>query len=236
LLADSPLDDTKRDNIAFSAYAFEHMTRRHIVIADDQLLIRAGIAALIGSLQEYVIDAACADGTEALTAIRRAQPDIALLDIAMPGLSGIEVTRAIRELDGDMKILILSSIDRREIVDQALQAGADGYLLKDFILDDLQQALAAVVDGKGFLSPSLAGTAALQAPGAGELGRNPRLTARQIEILRLVASGKTSKEIARDLGISPKTVEFHRAGLMERLGVHDVTALTRYAIQAGVVS
>jgi len=211
------------------------MNKVHIVLADDQLLIRAGICALIDVLPGYQVDAACSDGIEALAEIRRHTPDIALLDIAMPGLSGIEVAKAIRQFDGNMKILILSSIDRQDIVEQAIAAGINGYLLKDFILTELQHAFGSVLEGKFFLSPKLE---EIQIQRDQEEVATPvtRLTARQTEILRLVASGRTTKEIARELGISPKTVEFHRAGLMQRLGVHEVTALTRYAIQAGVVS
>lgn len=211
------------------------MKKTRIVLADDQLLVRAGIRALLEALPDCQIDAECADGLQAVAEIRRLMPDIALLDIAMPGLNGIEVSQAIRQFDRRIKILILSSIDRKEVVDQALAAGIDGYLLKDFVLDELRQALDAVLTGRTFLSPKirdLHGQRSLE----GQTGSTTSLTARQTQILRLVASGMTSKEIARDLGISPKTVEFHRARLMERLAVHDVTALTRYAIQVGVVS
>lgn len=211
------------------------MKKTRIVLADDQLLVRAGIRALLEALPDCQIDAECADGLQAVAEIRRLMPDIALLDIAMPGLNGIEVSQAIRQFDRRIKILILSSIDRKEVVDQALAAGIDGYLLKDFVLDELRQALDAVLTDRTFLSPKirdLHGQRSLE----GQTGSTTSLTARQIQILRLVASGLTSKEIARDLGISPKTVEFHRARLMERLAVHDVTALTRYAIQVGVVS
>lgn len=211
------------------------MKNTRIVLADDQLLIRAGICALIEALPGCQVEAACADGNEAIAQIRRLRPDVALLDIAMPGLSGIEVSRAVRQFDQKIRILVLSSIDRAEIVTQALSAGVDGYLLKDFIMSELQEAIDAVVSGRSFLSKKL--TEALQQrEGNIDGARAVNLTARQTEILGLVASGKTTKEIARELGISPKTVEFHRAGLMERLGVHDVTALTRYAIQSGMVS
>lgn len=211
------------------------MKNTRIVLADDQLLIRAGICALIEALPGFKVEAACADGNEAIAQIRRLRPDVSLLDIAMPGLSGIEVSRAVRQFDQNIRILVLSSIDRAEIVNQALSAGVDGYLLKDFILSELQEAIDAVVSGRSFLSKKL--TEALQqCDGNVDRARPVNLTARQTEILGLVASGKTTKEIARELGISPKTVEFHRAGLMERLGVHDVTALTRYAIQSGMVS
>ncbi len=210
------------------------MKTTRIVLADDQLLIRAGIRALVETLPGYLIEAECADGHQAIAAIRRLQPDVVLLDIAMPGPSGIEVAKAIRQFDQETRILVLSSIDRQEIVEQALAAGVNGYLLKDFILTELQQALSKVLSGESFLSPKIMGMA-LQANHEYGSGRLAQLTARQTEILRHVASGRTTKEIARDLGISPKTVEFHRSRLMERIGVHDVTGLTRFALQTGIV-
>lgn len=217
------------------AHSVPGMKKIRIVLADDQLLVRAGVRALLETEPAYQLDAECADGLEAIAAIRRLQPDIALLDIAMPGLSGIEVSKAIRQTDPTVKILILSSIDRHESVEQALAAGVNGYLLKDFILDELHQAFTAVIAGKRFLSRRVQQTLD-QHHLDGENGHTAGLTARQTEILRFVASGRTTKEIARDLGISPKTVEFHRAQLMEKLNVHDVTALTRFAIQTGIVS
>lgn len=204
-----------------------------VVLADDQLLIRAGIRALVETLPGYRIEAECADGHAAIAAIQRLQPDVVLLDIAMPGPSGIDVARTIRRADPDTRILVLSSIDRPDIIEQALDAGVNGYLLKDFVLGELQQALEMVLSGQSYLSPKIQGMS--RRPGLGGNGNGTLLTPRQTEILRLVASGRTTKEIARDLGISPKTVEFHRGRLMERIGVHDVTGLTRFALQTGVV-
>jgi DNA-binding NarL/FixJ family response regulator len=204
-----------------------------IVLADDQLLIRAGIRALVETLPGYRIEAECADGHEAIEAIRRLRPDVVLLDIAMPGPSGIEVARTIRRSDPDTRILVLSSIDRPDVIEQALDAGVNGYLLKDFVLGELQLALEMVLSGQSFLSPKIREMPLR--PGPGSNANGSLLTARQTEILRLVASGRTTKEIARDLGISPKTVEFHRGRLMERIGVRDVTGLTRFALQNGVV-
>mgnify|MGYP001210819919 FL=1 len=204
-----------------------------IVLADDQLLIRAGIRALVETLPGYRIEAECADGHEAIEAIRRLRPDVVLLDIAMPGPSGIEVARTIRRSDPDTRILVLSSIDRPEIVEQALDAGVNGYLLKDFVLGELKQALESVLSDQSFLSPKIQEMPLRLGLGSNAAGSS--LTPRQTEILRLVASGRTTKEIARTLGISPKTVEFHRGRLMEKIGVRDVTGLTRFALQTGVV-
>jgi DNA-binding NarL/FixJ family response regulator len=210
------------------------MKTTRIVLADDQLLIRAGIRAIIETLPGYLIEAECADGHETIAAIRKLQPDVVLLDIAMPGPSGIEVARAIRQFNQGTRILVLSSIDRQEIVEQALAAGVNGYLLKDFVLAELIQALVMVLDGGTFLSPKLKAMS-LRSETECDSGRGTRLTTRQTEILRHVASGRTTKEIARELGISPKTVEFHRSRLMEKIGVHDVTGLTRFALHTGIV-
>jgi len=204
-----------------------------IVLADDQLLVRAGIRALLESLPGYTVVAECANGTEVPATISAAEPDVLLLDIAMPGPSGIEVAQTLRNRDSGLYILVLSSIERREIVEQALDAGVNGYLLKDFLLDELQEALSTVLAGQCFLSPKI--REIVRRGEANDNDRNERLTPRQVEILRLVAGGSTTKEIARQLEISPKTVEFHRARLMQRIGVHDVTGLTRFAFQNGLI-
>jgi len=151
----------------------------------------------------------------------------------MPGLNGIELSAELRRRDLRIAILILSAIDTPETVHQAFDAGANGYLHKDFLLDELKLAIAAVLDGQRFLSAKLQ---LIMENHASRTVDSSGLTPRQAEILRFVASGKTTKEIARTLGISPKTVEFHRARLMERLDVHDVTALTRFAVQRGLIS
>lgn len=205
-----------------------------IILADDQLLIRAGIHALLDSLPECELVAECSDGHQAIAAVLQHKPDVILLDIAMPGPTGIEVARAIRLVDQETRILMLSSIDRRETIEEAMQAGADGYLLKDFVLAELLAALAAVRNGQRYLSPRIE-QLRLEPTASSNPASKTLLTARQLEVLRMVASGKTTKEIARLLCISPKTVEFHRGRLMERIGAHDVTGLTRFALQNGVL-
>jgi DNA-binding NarL/FixJ family response regulator len=211
------------------------MKTTSIVLADDQLLVRAGIRALLETLPGCTVTAECADGLSALADIERLQPDIAILDIAMPGLSGIELSAELRRRERKLGILVLSGIDTPETIDQAFAVGVNGYLHKDFLLDELKQAVAAVLAGDGYLSPKLQQVMENRGKAGTSDGDNG-LTKRQLEILRLVASGRTTKEIARTLGISPKTVEFHRARLMERLGVHEVTALTRFALQRGLIS
>jgi DNA-binding NarL/FixJ family response regulator len=202
-----------------------------IILADDQLLVREGMRALLDTLPHYEVVADCADGAAAVDAVGRLHPDAAILDIDMPGISGIEATQQIHAANPGVEILILSAIDRREIIEQALNAGASGYLHKDFVLDELRFALDAVLAGSRYLSPRIRERLSNEPDGAISAG----LTSRQTEILRLVASGLTNKEAARALSISPKTVEFHRAQIMHKLGANDVTALTRYAMQHGLI-
>jgi DNA-binding NarL/FixJ family response regulator len=211
------------------------METYRILLADDQLLVRAGIRALLEALPGYAVVAECEDGERTLEAAQRLRPDAIVLDIAMPGLSGIEVARRVKAFDPGIKILILSVMDRQEVVDQALAAGVEGYLLKDFILAELQLALGTVLGNGRYLSPRLQ-ERLIHRVIEGGVTTPLSLTPRQMEILRLVAMGKTTKEVARELAISPKTVEFHRAQLMEKIGVHDVTGLTRYAVRHGLIS
>ncbi len=210
------------------------MEKITILLADDQLLVRAGIRALLESQPGHQVVAECENGPDAVAAIETLKPRVAVLDIAMPGMSGIEVAQRVRGFDPDIKILVLSGIERQEVVEQALAAGVNGYMLKDFALAELQLALKTVLRNGRFLSPRLQERLIGRMLEGGTAGA-VRLTARQTEILRLVASGRTTKEIARALDISPKTVEFHRAQLMEKLGVREVTGLTRYAMQNGLV-
>lgn len=205
------------------------MDTKRIILADDQLLVRAGIKALLDTLSRYAVIAECAEGQQAVDVTRRFRPDMVILDIDMPGLCGIAAARQIHQFDPGIKILILSAIDRQEVVDQALNAGASGYLYKDFILDELRLSLDTILGGGIFLSPHIRERLS-------PLATASALTPRQTEILRMVASGLTTKEMARTLGISPKTVEFHRAQVMDRIGVRDVAGLTRYALQQGMIA
>lgn len=209
--------------------ADDHMPQTRTLLVDDHLLARAGIRALLESLPGYSVIGECADGIEAVSMAKTLSPDLILLDLMMPGLSGIEVARHIRSFNHDTKILMLSVVDRQESAEKALDAGVNGYLAKDFIFQELADALASVRERGHYISPRLqpspAGSDGADKPTA------PALTARQLEILKRVASGMTTKTIARDLGISPKTVEFHRSQLMQRVGLRDVAGLTRYALQ-----
>jgi DNA-binding NarL/FixJ family response regulator len=208
-----------------------------LVIADDHRLVRAGIRALLEGLEGVTVVAEAGDGRAALALVQSQRPDVLLTDIAMPQMNGLELAgRVAREFPAT-RVLLLSMHASEEYASRALQAGASGYLLKDSALAELELAVRAVARGETYLSPAVS-----QHVIADYLGRiggaRPRpgpLTPRQQEVLRLIAEGHTTKGIARRLAISVKTVEAHRAQLMERLGIRDVAGLVRYAIRIGLI-
>jgi DNA-binding NarL/FixJ family response regulator len=209
-----------------------------IVLADDHRLVRAGIRSLLEDIKGAEVVAEAEDGREALRLIEKHQPDIALLDIGMPGLGGLEVAAQTAELSPRTRVVILSMHAAGPFVARALRVGVAGYLLKDAAPAELTQAIAAVARGDVYLSPAISrqvveGFADGAATAEDPLGR---LTTRQREILQLIAEGRTTKQIAGDLNVSAKTVETHRSQLMERLGIHDVPGLVRFAIRVGLVS
>jgi DNA-binding NarL/FixJ family response regulator len=214
-----------------------------VLLADDHALVRAGIRALLAGLPDVESVVEAGDGQEALTVLRETKPDLALIDIAMPGLNGLELAaRVAREAPGT-RLVILSMHGTPAHVAQALRAGVSGYLLKDAAADELPVLLRAVMRGETYLSPAISkqvvdgylGRAASPVtPGDG--ATIDVLTSRQREILQLVAEGKSTKEVAQMLDVSAKTVETHRGQIMERLGIHDLAGLVRYAIRTGLVS
>ena len=208
-----------------------------VLIADDHALVRAGIRALLERIPNTEVVAEASDGREAMELIAKRQPDIVLMDIAMPGLNGLEATRQIVKLWPGVRVIVLSMHASEEYVWQALRAGARGYLLKGASLAELELALSSVVRGELYLSPPLsqqAITEYVQRRGK-ERAQEEKLTARQREILSLIAEGKSTKKVALQLNISVKTVESHRTQIMERLNIHDVAGLVRYAIKTGLV-
>jgi DNA-binding NarL/FixJ family response regulator len=214
------------------------MTVLRVLIADDHLLVRAGIRALIESLGGVTVVGEATDGRELIELAGQLRPDIALLDISMPGLNGLEAAARIREQLPATRVIILSMHANEGYVRQALKAGATGYLLKSADAAELRAALQAVSKGEVFLSSAVSkqvvkafvdGSADVPSP-------LEALTTRQREILQLIAEGRSTKEIAFTLDISAKTVETHRAQIMERLEIHDVAGLVRFAIRTGLIS
>ncbi|MFP4439480.1 MAG: response regulator [Chloroflexaceae bacterium] len=213
------------------------MTTIRIILADDHTLVRAGFRALFQSIEGIEVVAEASDGREALRLIGVHQPDIILMDIAMAGLNGLEAAARVVQEFPHVRVVMLSMHANEEYVLQALRAGAMGYLLKDASVTELELAIKAVVRNETYLSPAVSKHVVeyVQRIG-GEPSSLERLTARQREILQLIAEGRTTQEIAGTLNISVKTVESHRAQLMERLDIHDVAGLVRYAIRMGVVT
>lgn len=210
-----------------------------VLLADDHTLVRAGVRALLERQGGIEVVGEVGDGHEVIRQGRELRPDIVLMDIGMPGMNGLEATsRMSRELP-EVRIIVFSMHRQEEYVWQALKAGAMGYLLKDAAAAELSQAIQAVARGEVYLCRAIAS----RLPHGLALGsmtargnRLERLTPRQREILQLIAEGQTTKGIADVLGISAKTVEYHRLKLMESLGIHDVPGLVRFAMKAGIVS
>ena len=214
------------------------MTPIRVMLADDHALFRAGIRSLLDTIEGVEIVGEARDGHEALRLVAERRPDVLLLDVALPQLNGIEVAERLRDTPGT-RVLILSMFANEEYVLRSLRAGAAGYLLKDSTVVELASALRSVAEGGSFLSPAVSGhvlAAYVRRVGDEGVPPEPALTPRQREVLQLIAEGHGTKEIASRLSLSAKTVETHRAQLMERLGIHDVAGLVRYAIRAGIVS
>jgi DNA-binding NarL/FixJ family response regulator len=211
-----------------------------VILADDHQLVRAGLRALLQSFPDVEVLAECGDGHEALALVDRMQPDVLLLDVTLPGLNGLEVALRVPKASAHTRVLILSMHAGAEYVGQALRAGVAGYLIKDSAVDELRVALDAIRVGRKYLSPAISQTVL---SGYLRTGDSPPeraqldvLTPRQREVLQLIAEGHGTREIAGRLHLSVKTVETHRSQLMERLAIHDVPGLVRFAIRVGLVS
>lgn len=213
------------------------MKQIRVLLADEHTLVRSGIRALLERIPEVEVVAEAGDGRETLRLIKSHQPDVALMDIALPKLNGLEVAARVGKDVPGVRVILLSIYAGEEDVWQALRSGAVGYLLKSAEAADLEQAIKSAARGEIYLSPPISRQAIKDyVPRADSEGtRLDRLTPRQREVLQLIAEGHTTKAIAQILKISVKTVETHRAQLMERLDIHDVAGLVRYAIRIGLL-
>lgn len=207
-----------------------------ILLAEDHTLVRAGIRSLLDRIGGMQVVAEASDGQEAVRLARKHKPQLVVMDIAMAGLNGLEATRRIRSETPDARILILSMHANEQYVHQALQAGASGYLLKDAATEELELAINAALKGQTYLSPRISRRLVDDYLKQGEGNPADQLTPRQREILQLIAEGQSTRAIAERLHVSVKTVETHRAQLMDRLDIHDVPGLVRFAIRTGVIS
>ena len=207
-----------------------------LLLADDHALIRVGVRAMIDGLQGFEIVGEAEDGQQAVEKARELKPDIILLDVSMKDLSGIDALAPLAEAAPGSKVLMLSMHSDAEVVLEALRKGAQGYLLKDAAMAELHLALRAIGRGERYLSSAVARLVIEQALSNEPAPVEQDLTQRQIEILRLITRGASTRAIASGLNPSVKTVEAHRAQIMKRLDIHDVPGLVLYAIRQGIIS
>jgi DNA-binding NarL/FixJ family response regulator len=209
-----------------------------ILLADDHALVRAGIRTLLEKIPNVEVVGEASTGRQALEMLKTRLPNLVFMDIAMVELGGLEALPRITKDFPGVRVIILSAHANEEYVIRALRSGAAGYMLKDSATAELELAITSVSEGKTYLNPSISRPVIdsyLERVG-GPLSPLEQLTPRQREILQLIAEGKNTKDIASDLDISVKTIESHRLQLMERLNIHDIPGLVRYAIRTGLVS
>ncbi|WHZ13835.1 MAG: Two-component transcriptional response regulator, NarL/FixJ family [Nitrospira sp.] len=214
------------------------MNTIRVLLADDHRLMRAGLRALLKSLELVQVVAEAGNGHEAIQLAEQHQPDIVIMDIGMPELNGLEATARMVKLTPAPRIIVLSMHANEEYVRRALQAGAAGYLLKGAEPAELELAIKAVMRGETYLTPAVSKQVVQNYLHPREMKTSPiqELTPRQREVLQLVAEGHSTKDIAQKLNLSAKTVDTHRTELMQRLDIHDIAGLVRYAIRIGLIS
>lgn len=214
------------------------MTNVRVLLADDHTLVRAGLRKLLESIPSMEVVGEAGDGLELLELVEKLQPQMVLMDIAMPGLNGLEATGRLVKTWPGIRVLILSMHQNSEYVRQALRQGAAAYLLKDAAPLELELAIRAVLKGETYLSPAVSKGVVSDYVQRLRTDEQPAdaLTPRQREVLQLIAEGQSTKEIARRLDLSIKTVETHRTQLMKQLDIHEIAGLVRFAIRTGLVS
>ncbi|MBN0977489.1 MULTISPECIES: response regulator transcription factor [Pseudomonas] len=213
----------------------------NLLLVDDHALIRAGVRALILDIPGYAVIGEATDGAQVLAQFTALQPDIVLLDLSMKHTSGLDALQQLKHAYPKSKVLILSMHTDPQLIMRALEAGAHGYLLKDTSANELEHALLALRNNERYLSPAIAHTVINQALIHSQSHPAPpaqrhNLTARQLEILRLIVRGKSTREIAHGLGLSIKTVEAHRSQIMKRLQIFDVAGLVLFAVREQIIS
>ena len=207
-----------------------------VLIADDHALVRAGIRALVEKIKDVVVVGEAGKGSEALELVEELNPDLMLLDLTMPDGGGFEVLAHVKKQFPEIRVIVLTVHEAGEYAIRALREGAAGFLPKSAASTELEQAIETVIGGEVYISPEMSRKTVIEF-GKGTTKRDllDTLSPRQREVLRLIAEGRTTKQIAQELGISVKTVETHRAQLMERLSIRDVAGLVRYAILVGLI-
>lgn len=215
------------------------MSNTRILLAEDHKIVRDGLRTLIDSEPGMEVIAEAEDGRSAVRLAQELSPDVIIMDIAMPDMNGIDATRVIIHENPKVKVIALSMYSDRRFVSGMLEAGASGYLLKDCAFEELVRAIRSVMSNQTYLSPKIAGIVVNR-----YIGKSPRtessvftnLTQREREVLQVLAEGMTTKEIAYHLNVSVKTVETHRRNIMEKLNIHSISELVKYAIREGLTS
>src|SRR5438445_5952991 len=216
------------------------MQKITVILADDHTVVRQGLRALLEAEEDMSVVGEAENGRQAVQMIKRLQPDVVVMDIAMPTLNGLEATRQVSRDSPKCKVLVLSSYSDDEYVQQLTEAGAAGYLVKQTAATDLLKAIREAQKGNAYFSPSIAKRLRDHCrhtfvSGQPARRRSDYLTTREAEVLQLIAEGRANKQIAAELSISIKTVEKHRQQVMNKLGIHDVAGLTRHAIAKGII-
>ena len=216
------------------------MPKLKLVLADDHTLMRHGLRKILEERPEWEVIAEVGDGREAVKKCLALKPDVAVLDVAMPLLNGIDATQQIVRKVPETKVLVLSMYSDEAYVTRALQAGATGYMLKDSAGKDLLKGIASVAAGQAYFSPAIASLMlddyVRRVAGSGIVDRYETLSEREREIFQLIAEARTNKEVAELLEISPATVETHRARILQKLDIHNTAELVLYAVRRGVIS
>ena len=215
------------------------MAKITVLLADDHTLVRQGLNALLVAEEDMQVVAEAENGQQAVTLAKKTTPDIVIMDLAMPMMNGLSATRQILKAVPSTKVLVLSSYSDDECVKQMMQAGATGFLMKQTASTELSNAIRNVRRGNQVLSPAILQRMRLQRHGAfmdsGDNQKPKTLTSREVEVLKIIADGYSNKEVAAMLDISIKTVEKHRQQVMNKLNIHDVAGLTRYALSRGLI-
>jgi DNA-binding NarL/FixJ family response regulator len=209
-----------------------------IMLVDDHQLVRDALRSWLEKFADFHVVAECGQGTDVLPLVERHRPEVVVLDLLLPGMSGLEVLGQLRERTPEVKVICLSMESGPEFLSRAMRLGADGYLVKGGNLGELDAGIRSVAAGQRYLSPGLAEQLEqyYREPNVESQLAKDGLTPRQRQILKLVAEGNTTKQIAAKLGLSNKTIEMHRTQLMKNLKIHDIAGLTRYAVKQGLVS
>lgn len=209
--------------------------KTRILLADDHQMMRQGLRAFLNGQPGLEVVGEAPNGRAAVECAQKLAPHVVVMDVVMPELNGVEATRQILEKAPGIKVIALSMYGERRFVAQMLEAGASGYVLKDCAIEELAQAIREVTAGRAYLSPQIAGVVVNDIM-KGNRQAEPRLTAREREVLQLVAEGHSTQRIAVALSVSAKTIETHRAKIMSKLHIRSVAGLTKYAVRMGITS